>query len=131
MTEYNIKSEMLQIKDILETCLQLHHSHFNYKKKQLEANEDINENKKKLEKENKEKEKEKKDIKENDEDLPNNDTLLLHEQLSPNKTPNKRINKKPNIRINKKNEGSHSMDKNIIKSNKKQNSFIYELKNRK
>lgn len=51
MTEYNIKSEMLQIKDILETCLQLHHSHFNYKKKQLEANEDINENKKKLEKE--------------------------------------------------------------------------------
>ena len=81
-------------------------------------------------KENKEKEKEKKDIKENDEDLPNNDTLLLHEQLSPNKTPNKRINKKPNIRINKKNEGSHSMDKNIIKSNKKQNSFIYELKNK-
>lgn len=51
MTEYNIKSEMLQIKDILETCLQLHHSHFNYKKKQLEGNEDINENKKKLEKE--------------------------------------------------------------------------------
>ena len=51
MTEYNIKSEMLQIKDILETCLQLHHSHFNYKKKQLEGNEYINENKKKLEKE--------------------------------------------------------------------------------
>ena len=51
MTEYNIKSEMLQIKDILETCIQLHHSHFNYSKKQLEGDDNINENKKKLEKE--------------------------------------------------------------------------------
>ena len=51
MTEYNIKSEMLQIKDVLETCLILHHSHFNYAKKQLEGNEYINENKKILEKE--------------------------------------------------------------------------------
>ena len=51
MTEYNIKSEMLQIKDILETCIQLHHSHFNYSKKQLEGDDNINENKKLLEKE--------------------------------------------------------------------------------
>ena len=51
MTEYNIKSEMLQIKNVLETCLQLHHSHFNYSKKQLEGDEYINENKKKVEKE--------------------------------------------------------------------------------
>jgi len=51
MTEYNIKSEMLQIKDILEKCLQLHHSDFNYSKKQLEGNEFINENKKLMEKE--------------------------------------------------------------------------------
>ena len=51
MTEYNIKSEMLQIKDILETCLQLHHCHFNYTKKQLEGNECIFENKKIMEKE--------------------------------------------------------------------------------
>ena len=51
MTEYNIKSEMLQIKNVLETCLQLHHSHFNYSKKQLEGDEFINENKKKVEKE--------------------------------------------------------------------------------
>ena len=51
MTEYNIKSEMLQIKNVLETCLQLHHSHFNYSKKQLEGDEYINENKKKIEKE--------------------------------------------------------------------------------
>ena len=51
MTEYNIKSEMLQIKDILETCIQLHHSHFDYSKKQLEGNEFINENKKIIEKE--------------------------------------------------------------------------------
>ena len=51
MTEYNIKSEMLQIKDILETCIQLHHSHFNYSKKQLEGYEFINENKKIIEKE--------------------------------------------------------------------------------
>jgi len=51
MTEYNIKSEMLQIKDILEKCLQLHHSDFNYSKKQLEGNDFINENKKLMEKE--------------------------------------------------------------------------------
>ena len=51
MTEYNIKSEMLQIKNVLETCLQLHHSHFNYSKKQLEGDEYLKENKKKLEKE--------------------------------------------------------------------------------
>jgi len=51
MTEYNIKSEMLQIKDILEKCLQLHHSKFNYSKKQLEGNELFNENKKLMEKE--------------------------------------------------------------------------------
>jgi hypothetical protein len=51
MTEYNIKSEMLQIKNVLETCLQLHHSHFNYSKKQLEGDEYINENKKLMEKE--------------------------------------------------------------------------------
>jgi len=50
MTEYNIKSEMLQIKDILEKCLQLHHSKFNYSKKQLEGNELFNENKKLMEK---------------------------------------------------------------------------------
>ena len=51
MTEYNIKSEMLQIKDILEKCLQLHHSKFNYSKKQLEGNDVFNENKKLMEKE--------------------------------------------------------------------------------
>ena len=34
MTEYNIKSEMLQIKDILQICLQLHHSEFSYNKEQ-------------------------------------------------------------------------------------------------
>ena len=51
MTEYNIKSEMLQIKNVLETCLQLHHSHFNYAKKQLEGNDYIKENKKNIEKE--------------------------------------------------------------------------------
>ena len=51
MTEYNIKSEMLQIKDILETCLQLHHCNFNYYKKQFEGNEYITENKKIMEKE--------------------------------------------------------------------------------
>lgn len=51
MTEYNIKSEMLQIKDILETCIQLHHSQFNYSKKQQEGKEFINENKKLMEKE--------------------------------------------------------------------------------
>ena len=38
MTEYNIKSEMLQIKDILQICLQLHHSEFSYNKKQNEGN---------------------------------------------------------------------------------------------
>ena len=38
MTEYNIKSEMLQIKDILQTCLQLHHSEFCYSKIQNEGN---------------------------------------------------------------------------------------------
>ena len=36
MTECNIKSEMLQIKQILETCIQLHHSKFNYTKSQSE-----------------------------------------------------------------------------------------------
>ena len=51
MTEYNIKSEMLQIINVLETCLQLHHSHFNYSKKQLEGDEYLKENKKKLERE--------------------------------------------------------------------------------
>ena len=76
--------------------------------------------------ENKEKEKDKKDIKENEEYITNNDTILLHEKLS----PKKRNNKKPNIRINKKYEGTHSVDKNTIKSKYKQNSFIYELKNK-
>ena len=51
MTEYNIKSEMLQIKDILETCLQLHHCQFNYSKKQFEGNEFVTKNKKIMEKE--------------------------------------------------------------------------------
>ena len=51
MTEYNIKSEMLQIKDILEICLQLHHSDFSYSKKQNEGFYYLNENKKIIEKE--------------------------------------------------------------------------------
>ena len=51
MTEYNIKSEMLQIKDILQTCLQLHHSEFSYSKKQNEGNYYLMENKKIIEKE--------------------------------------------------------------------------------
>jgi len=52
MTEYNIKSEMLQIKDILQTCLQLHHSEFCYSKIQNEGNSYYStENKKIIEKE--------------------------------------------------------------------------------
>ena len=51
MTEYNIKSEMLQIKDILQICLQLHHSEFAYNKKQNEGNYLFNENKKIIDKE--------------------------------------------------------------------------------
>ena len=51
MTEYNIKSEMLQIKDILELCLQLHNSDFTYSKKQNEGFYYLNENKKIIEKE--------------------------------------------------------------------------------
>ena len=51
MTEYNIKSEMLQIKDILQICLQLHHSEFVYNKKQNEGNYLFNENKKIIDKE--------------------------------------------------------------------------------
>ena len=51
MTEYNIKSEMLQIKDILELCLQLHNSDFTYSKKQIEGFYYLNENKKIIEKE--------------------------------------------------------------------------------
>ena len=51
MTEYNIKSEMLQIKDILQICLQLHHSEFSYNKKQNEGNYFFNENKKIIDKE--------------------------------------------------------------------------------
>ena len=50
MTEYNIKSEMLQIKDILQICLQLHHSEFVYNKKQNEGNYLFNENKKIIDK---------------------------------------------------------------------------------
>jgi hypothetical protein len=51
MTEYNIKSEMLQIKDILQICLQLHHSEFSYNKKQNEGNYFFNESKKIIDKE--------------------------------------------------------------------------------
>ena len=51
MTEYNIKSEMLQIKDILQICLQLHHSEFSYNKKQNEENYFFNESKKIIDKE--------------------------------------------------------------------------------
>ena len=51
MTEYNIKSEMIQIKDILQTCLQLHHSDFSYNKKQNEGFYFLSENKKIIEKE--------------------------------------------------------------------------------
>ena len=51
MTEYNIKSEMLQIKDILQICIQLHQSDFSYNKKQNEGFYYLNENKKIIEKE--------------------------------------------------------------------------------
>ena len=51
MTEYNIKSEMLQIKDILQICLQLHHSEFSYNKKQNEGNYFFNESIKIIDKE--------------------------------------------------------------------------------
>ena len=51
MTEYNIKSEMLQIKDILQTCLELHNSDFSYSRKQNEGFYFLNENKKIIEKE--------------------------------------------------------------------------------
>ena len=51
MTEYNIKSEMLQIKDILQTCLELHNSDFFYSRKQNEGFYFLNENKKVIEKE--------------------------------------------------------------------------------
>ena len=51
MTEYNIKSEMLQIKDILQTFLELHNSDFSYSRKQNEGYYFLNENKKIIEKE--------------------------------------------------------------------------------
>ena len=73
------------------------------------------------------KEIEDKDNMENDEnELSNNDTLLLHQQLLSIKKNSKNFNN----RINKKIEGSHSIEKSNFKINKKQNSFITELKNK-
>ena len=73
-------------------------------------------------KNNKEKEKNDKLDKEENE-LINNNTILHHQQL----LPNKKNNKKENIRKNKNLEGNNSMDKNNYKSNKKENSFISEI----
>ena len=95
MTEYNIKSEMLQIKDILEKCLQLHHSKFNYSKNQLEGNEDFNENKKLMEKEIMEMYNKDKRIYDKKPDNNNKNMILSNKS---NKTKNKSV-KAPNINL--------------------------------
>ena len=77
--------------------------------------------------ENKEKEKNDNNDKEKDEDLLNDDTILHHQQLVPNKRNN---GKKNNIRLNKKVDGTHSMDKNSFKLKKKDNSIVNEIKNK-
>ena len=95
MTEYNIKSEMLQIKDILEKCLQLHHSKFNYSKKQLEGNELFNENKKLMEKEILEMYNKDKRIYDK---KPENNNKNIALSNKPNKIKNKSV-KTPNINL--------------------------------
>ena len=77
--------------------------------------------------ENKEKEKNDNNDKEKDEDLSNDDTILHHQQLVPNKRNNR---KKNNIRLNKKVDGTHSMDKNIFKLKNKENTIVNEIKNK-
>ena len=138
MTEYNIKSEMLQIKNVLETCLQLHHSHFNYSKKQLEGDEYLKENKKKMEKEimeiyNKEKhiyEPKKNNNKINRSNKSNKEKnkvykikLNLPVETKKNKIPkistwlsNKNYTNNKNIKINNNNNDNYDNNINIKKS---------------
>ena len=66
--------------------------------------------------------------KEKDEDLKNESTILHHQKLSPSKKNNYR--KKNNTKIDKKYEGSHSIDKSNSKTNKRETSFIKEIKNK-
>ena len=95
----------------------------------IEIVEVLEENKDKENKEMKDKEVKEKEIKEKEENeennLENNETTLHHQQLLPNKKNVKKIG----IRINKKPD-AHSMDKNNYKTNKKELSFIQEMKNK-
>ena len=99
ITECNIKREMLQIKDILELCLQLHNSDFTYSKKQNEGFYYLSENKKIIEKE-------------------------INDMFSKNK---KIYEKNSNNNINNKNINSYSdlnnQNKNKIKSRSSNNNY--------
>ena len=127
-------TESFELKDInkKETKDKLIKDKENKEKQNKEKENKEKDNKEKESKENKDyekKENEKKDAidnEENENDITNNDTLLLHQQLLPNKKHKKKIN----IRINKKSEGTRSTEKMNFKINKKQNSFIQELKNK-
>jgi hypothetical protein len=125
MTEYNIKSEMLQIKNVLETCLQLHHSHFNYSKKQLEGDEFINENKKKVEKEilefyNKDKDKRIYEPKKN-----NNNKNITKNRSYKEKDKNKIYKNKFNLIIDtKKNNKAPKVNPWLSNKNSNKNSYI-------
>ena len=96
----------------------------NIEKENKDREKKIKDNKEKENKEDKNKDKGNKgDTEENN--LINNETILHHQQLFPNKKNHKKIN----IKINKK-PNAISMDKSNIKTNKKEMSFIQEIKNK-
>ena len=126
MTEYNIKSEMLQIKNVLETCLQLHHSHFNYSKKQLEGDEFINENKKKVEKEILESYNKDKDKRINEPKKNNNNKNITKNRSYKEKDKNKIYKNKFNLIIDtKKNNKAPKVNPWLSNKNSNKNSYIY------
>jgi len=132
MTEYNIKSEMLQIKDILQTCLQLHHSEFSYSKKQNEGNYYLMENKKIIEKEifdifSKDKKLYEKDIRNN-----NKNTYSGLNKQAKNKLKSKSTNVNNNFNMSSKNNNKISkivaIQENKNYSDNKYNSASYSNK---
>ena len=124
MTEYNIKSEMLQIKDILQTCLELHNSDFFYSRKQNEGFYFLNENKKVIEKEINDIFNKDKKLYEKNNNNKNTNSYSDLSQYNKNKNKSKSYNTNYNNKYNyntKKNKYNQSQISKNYSDNKKNN----------
>ena len=122
MTEYNIKSEMLQIKDMLQTCLQLLHFDLSFTQNQFEGNNHIKENKKNIEKEIF--------------DILSKDKILYEKEKTYNNINYKTLNmniKNNNSTIKRKslNLSNTKLNKQKSKSSNLSNNFVYDNKKNK